>query len=349
MSIVATLKQQFRAPYPNQHDKNEQRPSTYGAFNTFMADTMSSQSILTESVRSLVGQSFGNTVAIPVLKHKDVTITNVRSCTITPDENTSALVTLTFVTYSAGFQMTPSQHFNNEIDYFADFERKYVALDQAMAKTIDSACYNKMNTDRNQVWNSDITALYATTGNALQVNPSQQDVFYNNIPALMETMDFNGPYNVVASTMHKPFLSFTSAQGSANSTNLGFQFQGFNWNTSNRVLASAGSLSTTFISQLGTYGIINRNDPDSLAGIPTTDGTQFGLDVLPSLGMTVGYKYSSTCADQSSLQAGTTGLTATRVESFQWTTDVCYITAYNSAPTTRANPIIKADFLAAEA
>lgn len=349
MSLVNTLTQSLRLRYPNPLDKNEQRPSQYGVFNAFMADTMSPQTILSPDLRTLVERSAGNTVQVPVIDFKDVTITNTRSCTVSADENTSNLVTLTFVQYVAGFKMYPAQHFNNDISYQADFDRKYEAMIQKLASTIDTACYTKANTQRNQVWNADTLAQYAQVGNALQVNPSQQDVFYNVLPSIMETMDFYGNLNIVANTMHKPYLSFTANQGAGNNTNLGFQFDRYTFNTSNRVTNTSGATSTLFASTMGTYGIWNRNHPDALAGTRTTSGVEWGITRLPILEMDFGYQYSSGCENISSLNSGTTGLTSNAVESFQWATEVCYLTPYNSDPTTRFNPIVKVDFLAEEA
>lgn len=349
MSLVATLMQPLRAKYTNDLDKNELRRSQYGAYDTFIRDTDDTQSIFSPQVKDYIKRSFGNSVVIPVLNAETVTIGNARTCTVAASENTSALVTLTFVTYAWGFTMTPAQHFNNDVGYAADFERKFMKYLLQFAAVMDTAAYNTANAARNQVWNADTLAHYPQVANALQVAPSQADNFYNVIPAVMSSMDFNGPFNVIANTFHGPVINRFVNQGSGNSTNLAFQFAGFDWAYSNRVTNAEGVQSTVLVSPKGTYAVDNRNEPDAIAGTRTTDGTEWGEVDMPIVNMRMGFKYNSRCADNSAIAgAATTGLTASALESFQWSTDVVFMTAYNSAPGTRANPIVKAEFLAAE-
>lgn len=349
MSLVATLMQPLRAKYTNDLDKNELRRSEYGAYDTFRRDTDDTQSIWSPEVKDLIKRSFGNSVVIPVLNAETVTIGNTRTCVVAASENTSALVTLTFATYAFGFTMTPAQHYNNDVGYQADFQRKFEKYLLKFAETLDTAAYNAANAARNQVWNADTLAHYPQVANALQVAPSQQDNFYNVMPAVMRSMDFRGPFNVIANTFHGPVINRYVNQGAGNNTNLAFQFAGFDWAYSNRVTNAAGVQSTAIFSPKGTYAVSNRNEPDAIAGSKATDGTEWGLVDVPIINMEMGYKYNSKCADNSAIAgAATTGLTASLVESYQWATDVVFATVYNSSIATRANPIVKAEFLAAE-
>lgn len=341
--------QPLRVKYTNDLDKNELRRSQYGAYDTFVRDTQSTQSIFSPQVKDTIKRSFGNQVVIPVLNAKTVTIGNARTCIVPAGENTSALVTLTFVTYAFGFTMTPAQHYNNDVGYQADFTRKLEDYLVVFAALLDSTAYNTANTARNQVWNADTLAHYPQTGNALQVPPSGSDDFYNVAPAIMSSMDYRGPYNVIGNTFHKPVVRRYMNQGDANAVNLAFQFDGFNFAYSNRVTNGAGAKSTILISPEGTYAVSNRNEPDAIARSKATDGTEWDEVTVPIVGLNMGFKYNSRCADNSALNgAGTAGLTASLVESFQWSTDMVFATAYNSDIATRYNPIVKAEFLAAE-
>lgn len=349
MSLIATLMQPLRAKYTNDLDKNELRRSEYGAYDTFVRDTDSTQGIFSPQVKDLIKRSFGNSVVIPVLNAETVTIGNARTCTVAASENTSALVTLTFVTYAFGFTMTPAQHFNNDVGYQADFTRKFEKYLLTFAALLDTTAYTTANAARNQVWNADTLAQYPQVGNALQVAPSQADDAYNVFPAIMKSMDFSGPYNVIANTFHGPLVNRFINQGAGNSVNLAFQFMGFNYAYSNRVTNVAGAKSTVLLSPQGTYAVDNRNEPDAIANSRASDGTEWSEVQVPIINMNMGFKYNSRCADNSAIAgAATTGLTASLVESFQWSTDVVYATAYNSAPSTRSGPIVKAEFLAAE-
>lgn len=344
MSLVDTLMQPLRTKYTaGDLDKNEFRRSRYGVLDTFQRDTNSTMGILSPDVRDTIKRSFGNTVSVPVFDNDDVTITNVRSCTVADDENTTKLVTLTFVTYVFGFTMYPSQHYNNQIKYQQDFDKKLEKCLLKFAATLDTACYNKLNTDKNQYFPAAITSFYAQVANALQIAQASKNDAYNQISAIMEVMDFYGQYNVVASTQHKPLINYLVNQGNANNVNTAFQFGGFDYSYSNRVTNGAGVQSTAFIMPQGTVAIENRNDPDSIAGSKSSDGVEWGQVQVPLVNMKMGYKYNSRCVDANALHAGTSGLTSTLKESFEWSTDVCLVSAYNSNAAGRYNPIVKAE------
>jgi hypothetical protein len=63
----------------------------------------------------------------------------------------------------------------------------------------------------------------------------------------------------------------------------------------------------------------------------------------------MGYIYKSMCGDAATdlaaYNTGVDGLTASMIESFYYSVDVAFITAYNSDPTTRFQPVVKANFL----
>lgn len=346
MSLVLTLMQPLRAEYAAQMDKNELRESRYGAWEFFKQQTALSSGILDAQTQENVKKSFGNTVQIPVLDAKDVTISNVRSCTIADDENTSKLLTLTFVTYSFGFTMAPGQYFNNNIKYETDFTRKLKNYLLKFASVLDTASYAKLNTERNIFWPSNITSYYPQVSNALQVTAAEQNDFYNNLQAIMEEADFYGNTNIISSTSGKPIVRRLKAQGAANDENDAFQFSGYDWFFSNRIVNGSGVKNTLFAIPDGQVAVINRNDPDAIMGSHVGDIKVWSEVDVPIVNMKMASYHYEDCADKSALHAGTTGLTRTKIEGFEWSTDVCFVTAYNSAPSTRFSPIFKAEISA---
>jgi hypothetical protein len=344
MTLVSTLMQPLRSKYAdNALDRNELRQSRYGVLDLFKKQSAAG-GLLTEETNANIKRSFGNTVVVPVLNAPNVTIGNVRSCTVVDAENTSALVTLTFATYSFGFTMYPAQHFNNDIAYQNDFNQKLEAYLLKFAGTLDTLCASKLNSDKNIFWDAAITAQYAQVANALQVPVAGAADFYNRASSIMEFMDFYGQYDVAASTFHQPVISRLANQGTGNDINQSFQFGGFNYGYSNRVTSGAGVASTAYIVPQNTLAIANRNDPDSIMG-STAAGREWGEVQMPIVGLNMGSIYYEDCTDANALHAGTTGLTATKKEGFQWSTDICLVTAYNSSAATKASPIVKAEFL----
>lgn len=344
--------QPLREQYSGRYDKNESRPSRYGAFDFMMEDGMSPQSIFSDDVRNKIRNSFGNSVQIPVLDAKDVTIGNVRSCTIADDENNSALITLTFVTYAFGFTMYPGQFKNNDIGYQADFSRKLNDYLIKFAATLDSQAVATFETNKNQYW-ADLAVYYPQVGDALQVTAAQQNDYYNQLQAIKETQDFYGDIKVVSSTSGSPLVRRLDNQGAGNGVNENFQIAPYDWMWSNRVLNGAGIRSTQYAITEGSTAIETRIDPDSEAGHKVGEQIEWAAVDVPLPGsansLRMGSLYRQDCVDASGIQTpntGVAGLTASLKESFQWSVDMVFATAYNSDPANRYSPITKVEISA---
>lgn len=347
MSLVETLMQPLRSKYaPKTMDKNELRFSRYGAWDFFKEQTELQTGVLTPEVRQLIKNSMGNTVKVPVLDAEDVVISNTRSCTVADSENTSKLVTLTFVTYSFGFTMIPSQHYNNDVAYEQDFQRKLEKYLLKFASVLDTASVNKLNTDKNQYFPAEILAYYGQVGNALQVADADKNDFYNQLESIMNTMDYYDRINIIGSTSAKPLVNRLDAQGAQNGINEAFQLGGYNWKYTNRLLNNEGVSATLFAVPDGYVAVENRNDPDARARSRVGTHKEWDEVEVPIVNLKMGSYYYEDCADKSALHAGTGHLTRTKLEGFEWSTDVCYVTAYNSDPADRFGPILKAEMLA---
>lgn len=348
MSLVNTLTQPLRAQYAARLDKNELRASRYGAWDFFMKQSALPQGILDDSTKNFIKKSFGNTVQVPVLDAPDVTISNVRACTVADQENVSRLITLTFATYSFGFTMIPMQYMNNDVKYQADFSRKLESYLLKFAAVLDTAAVAKLNNDRNVYFPADLLQFYPQVGNALQIADDQKNDYYNQLNAIQNTRDYYGNVNVISSTTGMPLVDRLKNQGNANSVNEAFQMMGYNWTFTNRITNGAGVKSTQFVVPDGYVGVYNRNDWDAINGSSVGNGLKlWGQSQMPIVDLEMGTYYYEDCADKSALQAGTTGLTRTKVEGYEWSTDICFVSAYNSDPSTKYSPILKAELSAA--
>lgn len=332
--------QSLRSQYPSNLDKNEVRASRYGALDFFQQDAARANSILTPNTKALIKRSFGNSVVIPVLDSQDVTIGNVRSCTIADSENSSALVTLTFATYAFGFTMTPSQHYNNDVGYQADFDRKLLKYLLAFAATLDTAAVAVLETYKNQL-STALSAYYTFSGGALQVTQALKTDYYNTLEAIFQSMDYYGKTHIITNPNGVPLVKRLQNQGAGNSNNEEFQMSGYEWHTTNRIANAGGIQSTQYAVQEGSVAIDNRNDPDSIAGSNVGGIKKWEEVQVPIVNMQMGSFYTEDCADRSALQSGTTGLTRTKLEGYEWSTDICFVTAYNSDIAAQYQPILK--------
>lgn len=115
--------------------------------------------------------SIGNTVQIPVIDYDgNVQVSNVRSCVIQDDENTSSLYTIVWATYAIGFTMVPAAYTNNEISYEHDFFRKMEKTTRALADALDKAAVTSLEAGKTKVFKDNLN--YTVTGNTIEV-PTQ--------------------------------------------------------------------------------------------------------------------------------------------------------------------------------
>ncbi len=340
MALANTLTQSLRSKYPNNFDKNEQRLSRYAAWDFFKKDTKVPGTIFTPDILQNIKNSFGNSVVIPVIDGEDVAIGNVRSCTVVDSENTSKLVTLTFVTYSFGFTMFPAQHYNNDIKYQADYDRKLKKYLVKLAATLDTQCISTLEAAKCQALAATV-GFYPEVADALQVTQAQKNDFFNNAESILHTLDFYDTPHVIANTALGSLWRRLDNQGSNNGTNESFQLPPFTPWMTNRIANGVGVQITGYLVQEGTCATENRNDPDAIMGSKVGTQMQWEEVQMPIVDLKMGSFYREDCTDASGLQAGAAGLTRTKKESFEFSTDVCFQTSYNRDITTLPNPIVK--------
>ena len=345
MSIAATRLDEYRLDYSkSNYDAAELRGSMYGAYETFKADTP----LLIPGYADLIAnrQAAVRTISIPVINRKESwNAASTRTCSALTGENTSAYVTPTWTTLKDGFSMMKAQYYNNYIDYQADFNNKMKQMQDSILRTLDTAGYTHLNTNRTATNDADGNP-YTVTANSMIVPAADNDLFLNELGAIMVTNDFSDAgVNIVSSPRFANALTkYGKAQGAANDENLVFQYPGFSFKTSNRVtITSSAYRDTLYAVPQGNLGFLSWVDPDADHGHESSDGKIWSKQFLPMLGIDVGLLFQSTCS------AGTTaygtGYDATLTESFAFSFDYSFVSAYNSATGTYAGAIFKADLI----
>lgn len=349
-NLVATLYQDYISNYVNAMDAKEQRPSEYGALNLFRAQTSSPMSLLDPQTAANIEKSFSQSVKVPVVNYKDVAIGNVRTCQLQTEGITSALVTLTAVTYAFGFLAFPMQHYENFIGYQTAINKLLDAGFMKVAATIDAACVNQLETNKNQYFPSAITDFYPELADALQVPQLEKNDFYNQAASIMKVMDFGGATSVDVVTNHIGMgpVRRLAAQGQGNAVNEGFQLLGYIWYPTNSVTNIASRESTGYLVAPGSVAIKSRMAPDSRLRSRIHESKFW--DVLPNapyIGMDVGAFYQAECTDASAIQAsGMANYTNTKIESWQLSLDVFYMKTYITDVANRYYPVVKFEVLA---
>lgn len=341
MSLVATRLQNWRVENP-EFDRNMTRPSEYGALDFFIQQTDSPNSIISPNLRDRAFASIGNTVQIPVINYdSDVTVANVRSCTISDDENTSALYTVVFATYAVGFTMVPSMYMNNEISYEHDFNRKMEKVTRALASALDQAAVAALAANKTQVFKD--LLQYSQVGNVIQVPIQMATEILGDCNPIMRANDYPRMIHIIGNAGVDSLVRKLAQHDVYNDVNKRMEYDNKVLHYTNNIVNAEGVNGTFYAVEEGNVGVLTRVDREALRRA-RYNFHEWDVVRLPYIDLPVGSHYYTAVGDQSSIAgAATADLTCAGKEFFGFSVDVAFVVAYNSNPATVANPIIAAE------
>lgn len=338
MSLVLTRIQNIRAN--SNLDKFEYRPSRYGALNAFMVQSEDPTGILTEELKQKARTSIGNTLETPVIDYDaDITIGSTRTLTIADSENTSKMVQITFATYAWGFTIAPAMYMNNEIGIQKDFETKMMKYIYAFAKKLDEAALAALAADKTQVLKNPL--LYDWSSNAINAKWTERENVFGDLEVMMGANDFYGQLHIVGDPGVESIMRKLQQHGLYNDVNKQNEFGTKVVHLTNNIAAAEGKYAQGYAVNAGSLGMLTRFERDCLLGTVSGDGHEWGIATLPLLNMPVGTYFYDSVGDYNTIAgAATADMTRTRKEHYGFAVDVAFLTAYNSAPSTLASPIL---------
>lgn len=338
MSLVLTRIQNIRAN--SNIDKFEYRPSRYGALNAFMVQSEDPTGILTEELKQKAKTSIGNTLETPVIDYDaDITIGSTRTLTIADSENTSKMVQITFATYAWGFTIAPAMYMNNEIGIQKDFETKMMKYIYAFAKKLDEAALATLAANKTQVLKNPL--LYDWSSNAINAKWTERENVFGDLEVMMGANDFYGQLHIVGDPGVESIMRKLQQHGLYNDVNKQNEFGTKVVHLTNNIAAAGGKYAQGYAVNAGSLGMLTRFERDCLLGTVSGDGHEWGIATLPLLNMPVGTYFYDSVGDYNTIAgAATADMTRTRKEHYGFAVDVAFLTAYNSAPSTLASPIL---------
>lgn len=338
MSLVLTRIQNIRAN--SNLDKFEYRPSRYGALNAFMVQSEDPTGILTEELKQKARTSIGNTLETPVIDYDaDITIGSTRTLTIADSENTSKMVQITFATYAWGFTIAPAMYMNNEIGIQKDFETKMMKYIYAFAKKLDEAALATLAANKTQVLKNPL--LYDWSSNAINAKWTERENVFGDLEVMMGANDFYGQLHIVGDPGVESIMRKLQQHGLYNDVNKQNEFGTKVVHLTNSIAAAGGKYAQGYAVNAGSLGMLTRFERDCLLGTVSGDGHEWGIATLPLLDMPVGTYFYDSVGDYNAIAgAATADMTRTRKEHYGFAVDVAFLTAYNSAPSTLASPIL---------
>ena len=252
MSLVATRLQNWRVENP-EFDRNMARPLEYGALDFFIEQTNAANSIINPNLRDRAFESIGNTVQIPVINYDgDVTVSNVRSCVIADDENTSALYTVNWVTLAVGFTMVPQLYRNNEISYEHDFARKMEKICRALATAMDVQAIAALEANKSQVFKDSL--YYTITANSVQIPWIARMEFLSDMNAMMRANAYPGLLHVIGGAGFDSLVRKMAEHDIYNDVNKRMEYDNKVFHYTNNITNESGIFATGYIVEDGNVG-----------------------------------------------------------------------------------------------
>ena len=339
MSLINTRIQNVRAK--SNLDKNELRPSRYGALNMFMMQSEDPAGILTPELKDKAEKSIGNTLQTPVIDFDaGISIGDTRSVTIADSENTSQMYTITFATYSWGFTIVPAMYMNNEISIQADFERKFSKYLYKFAETLDTAAIATLAAAKTQVF-GDLLA-YTQSGNVVQVPWASRENIVGDINPMMAANDHYGEIHIAGNAGVESLIRKLAQKDIYNSENKTLEYSDKILHFTTRIANGGQEYANAYAVQGGSVGMLTRFERESLLNTKMADGTEWGIDTLPLINFPCGTYFYESKGDFNAIGgAATADLTRARKEHYGFAVDVAILTPYNSDLSTIANPIMK--------
>lgn len=347
MSLINTRIQNIRAG--SRLDKNENRPSRYGALDAFISMSEDGAGILTPEIKEKALNSIGSVLETPVIDYRggDISIGNTRTVTITGTENTSQMLAITFATYSHGFTVVPALFKNNEISMQHDFETKLNAFIYKLAATLDTAAVAALAAAKTQVIADDLN--YTVVGNSIQCPWKNRENLIGDIDPMMAANDFFNDIHVIGNAGIESIIRKLAEKGLYNEVNKTLEYSDKILHFTTRIANAEGKFATAYAVCGGNLGLLFRQERDAMMNTRSRDGHEWGVENLPLIGIPVGTYFYDTVEDANAIAgAATADLTRTVVEHYGFSVDIAFVVAYNSDPTTLASPIMKME-IASEA
>lgn len=337
MSLVLTRLQDLRAN--SVLDKNMVRPNQFGALDFFISQQ---GSLVDSAKKDEIFRSVGRGVQLPVLDYNgNVQVATSRSCTVADAANTSKLFEVTFLTYQVGVSMVPTEYLNNEIGYQKDFERKMLDAIRALRNKLDQDALTAIAAAKTQVWGDKIG--YTVTGNSVQVPFEGRMDILGDIDPLMSANGFNNKISVIGNYGIDALVRKLAQLGPDNAINKKLEYAGKDFFTTINLSNASGKYGTFYAVENGNVDILTRVDREALVN-GKANGHEWTTAFLPGLDIPVGIHFYTEVGDKSEIGGDATAdMTCVRSEKWGISLEVAFITAYNSAPATKANPVIMAE------
>jgi hypothetical protein len=229
---------------------------------------------------------------------------------------------------------------NNEISYEHDFNRKMEKICRALANALDTDAVAALEASKTQVFKD--LLQYQQTSNVIDVPKQMATEILGDINPIMRANCYPETVHIIGNAGVDSLIRKLAQHGIYNDVNKRMEYDNKIIHYTNNVLNGTGKNGTFFAVADGMVGVLTRVDREALRRA-SANFHEWDVVRLPYIDLPVGSHYYTAVGDQSAI-AGTASadMVCNVKEYFGFSVDVAYIVAYNSDPTTVANPVIKA-------
>jgi hypothetical protein len=146
----------------------------------------------------------------------------------TGSRGTSAESVLSWNSIVETFSVSIKQNDNNVISMEENYASQLNSCIMNVLERQEDAILTELIADRTQINKGRVQGEFNTTESVMEINASKEDRFFQNIRTSMKNNLFRNRIMVIADSLAYMNADFAAAQGQANATNLGFQFNGMN-------------------------------------------------------------------------------------------------------------------------
>jgi hypothetical protein len=229
---------------------------------------------------------------------------------------------------------------NNEIDYQHDFERKMEKICRALATTLDTAAITALEAAKTEVFAD--TLQYTVASNVIDVPVQMASEILGDLNPMMRANAYPETIHLIGNAGIDSLIRKLAQHDVYNDVNKRMEYDNKILHYTTQLANASNKIGTMFAVADGNVGVLTRVDREALRRA-SANFHEWDVVRLPFIDLPVGSHYYTAVGDQSAIAGDASAdMTCNVKEYFGFSVDVAWIIAYNSDPTTIANPIMKA-------
>jgi hypothetical protein len=215
---------------------------------------------------------------------------------------------------------------------------------RALATTLDTAAITALEAAKTQVYKDPLQ--YTVTSNVIEVPTQMSTEILGDLNPMMRANAYPGMLHIIGNAGVDSLIRKLAQHGVYNDVNKRMEYDNKVLHYTTQLANAQGKIGSLYAVADGNVGVLTRVDREALRRA-SANFHEWDVVRLPFIDLPVGSHYYTAVGDQSAIAgAASADMTCNVKEYFGFSVDVAFIIAYNSDPTTVANPIMKAQIAA---